>query len=586
MFNTGATISSLSHSSGNGTDPARRRSGSVGSLLRSIASNASTAPVVPYPISNAEWEVEPNEAHDDPFARPPPTPSSTTSTPGPSATPTRVDSGAAGSMLGGNLSANRLVSALEAIEEPDNGSPPNVSLDDFTDAPEPGPEDVERVMTPLPTHLSPTRTRSNSTNSSVFREHLGEYGGEMSGSTANGYATPRREQVFEPTTPHNSPHFFPDSPPRRRTDRRASSPARPGGVPGIQATVDPRSAASSPMGTPSLARNRSSSLRQFAATLGTASPGRLASIRRLRSSLRRRSQSPPPLRQAGDVFERPSESSDSSFARQGVQDGVQHLEQTLPRQRPSPPVGLAPPPSARLSVGSRKAWWKHMSAGSRGSASSDSPWLSGVTLARSASVSDAMSYSGVPSRRPSEKTDAAGTLGPSVAESANARWSGYHLPPVVDVSPFSSSVFLPLPRRSGSSQRKSLRRTESSPAMIEQAAGLFDPTSFSLAAASSKLSAGSFVTARSKPHEPKEAAAGEQRPEAALGIELDELNHLVQTFVPLSADERKATTPASPSASSADFTPSSAAFFEEPEAMFSPVTPATDDEFRYKASGF
>jgi hypothetical protein len=233
---------------------------------------------------------------------------------------------------------------------------------------------------------------------------------------------------------------------------------------------------------------------------------------------------------------------------------------------PSRPVGLTPPPaSVRLSVASRKAWWKHLSATSHTSSS----------LAGSDSLPQ---HVGTPSGSVSRSSWYLERGRMAKFAAVNARWSGYQLPPLDAVSPLSSSLFLPEgARRSDSRDRKSLlRRTKSSPAIIDPLPHGADATMISFAA-SSKFSSASFVTAHSTTGQARSLLS-----DPNLGIELDELNHLVDTFVPLpardavgSAPSSAALTPLSPLFGS----PISDAVNGDDYDLVSPITPATPSAF-------
>lgn len=547
-----------------GPGSTRRRSSSVGSLLRSVVIPGAVVPPTYAPSIATDWEVEPNEEHDDPFARPPPTPSSAHTTPGPIATPTRAESLSGG--LGG-LAANRIVIALEAIEEPENGSPQNLSLDesrgDAVARPSTPSDDdhVERVVTPMPLDVESGRSRSNSSSGSLFREHIFDRdpgaNGDRSAFFAPVFYAPPGSEPSTPTAA-GPQRFVPESPPRRRTDRRASSPVRP------NFSSDDFGATEAVMSVPApttkiLARSRSTSARLF-------SPGKLISIRRFRSSLRRTSGRLRPVELEVQSIERPAESSEMSFTSEGTAD-ARAGQPSGPRPQL---LGLAPPADVRLSVGSRKAWWKHISTGSRVSSTDDSRIFRDFSQGPAASFEPPLPPSLL---RSSWSSQSIGTRALKTSASANARWSGYELPPLADVSPLSSSLFLPLARRSGSSKRQSLRRIESSPAMIENVHAVPEPTLLSLAAPSSKLSAGSFVTARSQL--PGHGASKSAEP--TLEVEFDGLGALGQTFTPLPDG-----TLSSPS-SSAPYTPMTPSFdsiatpfwSRGDQFPFSPLTPVS-----------
>ena len=593
IFNGGAATTPTgkgSNSATSPTTPTRRRSSSVGSLLRSVVpGGAPASDATEHLTSPPEWDVEPNEAHDDPFARPPPTPSepTSTSTPAPSATPTRAETpGAAGS-----LAPSRLVRALEAIKEPENGSPPNPASsveegqnhdDDEEDArPLSEGDHLERVLTPtaFPYSLEEqrahaSRSRPDSAASSLFREHVG--------ASSLPLATPTVTSGFglDQTTPiavETRGRIPPDSPPRKRTETRPAAPSDfPSRLGDVGATPTSPTGTSDSLATP---RNRSSSLRLLASSLASSGSARLVTLRRIRSSLRRRSPSPSPR----GTNERPSESSELSFSCRGADASLPDLHGDADRQipssedakpmtrpaTPSRPVGLTPPSaSVRLSVASRKAWWKHLSAASHTSSS----------LAGSDPLQQQAGTPSDPVSRSSWYLERGRMTDREKFAAVNARWSGYQLPPLDAVSPLSSSLFLPEgTRRSDSRERKSLlRRTKSSPAIIDPLPGGVEATMMSFAA-SSKFSSASFVTARSTTGQARSLMS-----DPTLGIELDELNHLVDTFVPLpvrdaigSAPSSAALTPLSPLFCS----PTTNSVNGDDYDLVSPITPATPSGF-------
>ncbi|GAA5986484.1 hypothetical protein JCM10908_003770 [Rhodotorula pacifica] len=609
LFNSGGvpplpTPASTVTSSGPSIATTRRRSSSVGSLLRSVVASGPAPAAAAPAVASPDWEVEPNEAHDDPFARPPPTPSTPTPTPAAIATPTRAESIAA---AGGAVAPSRLVRALEAIEEPENGSPPNpassadgVDVDELATRPSSEGDHLERVMTPLATasaaveedRACSARSRSDSAASSIFREHFDDEEYHLPTYATPPPATPTlpTSPVLEYSTPSLDEHDGrppPNSPTRRRTDRRASSPVRPSASfdfpsrsPGAGNTPSTLAAPS-----PTLSRNCSSSLRLFAANLASSGSAKLVSLRRIRSSLRRRSPPPSPSPSPRGTDARPSESSELSFSCRGAKASVPELpesvaqaEQATPPRSVSPThiVALVPPPpaSVRLSVGSRKAWWKRRSVASRASSSYESGYDSSDKSTHRHSrlllVPDCLATD--PAASNWLRTAEASTGGrPSAA--ANARWSGYQLPPLDDISPMHSDLCLPEGLlRSDSRNSHNLRRTESSPAMIGHLPSMprdMADATFRSFAASSKFSSASFVTAHS--------TTDTSSAVATFGIELDELNHLVNTFAPLPVEDATGSPPSSaalsPQSPLFDLSKSNCAV--DDDDLISPVTPAT-----------
>lgn len=592
------TVSNLSPST-----PTRRRSSSVGSLLRAVVPSPPASANPAFPASLTEWEVEPNVALDDPFARPPPTaPSTPTSL---TATPTRAEAQTAGS-----LAPSRLVRALEAIEEPESGSPANPSSsveEEEGDRRSHGEvamsassegDNLQRVLTPMPftrsqeeqwphsdaTHRSKSESCEHRSRVDQPVYHTPPPARPTSSSTSG-------LELITPTAQHRA-RLPPDSPSRRRTDRRASSPRRsvdpldfpsPRKAGGGGTGSSPMSP--SPSGSSAFARNRASSLRLLATSLASSGSARLVALRRIRSSLRRRSRSPSPL----GTDARPSESSELSFSCRGaeasmpdlqteVAGGLRYEEAHSTKSVPPLPLfGLArpPPTEARLSGGSHQAWWTHPSSSCQTSSSSESLDPSN---GRSAGHRSSSLLSGQPISAPfALSIDAGGTGSGGASAVANARWSGYQLPPLADVSPLNSSLFLPAGvRRSSSSTRKSLRRMKSSPAMIGHVPSMPNATVISFAV-SSKFSSASFVTAQSNSGRLEPSSS----PESTLGIDLNELDHLVDTFVP--APDAASSAPSSAAA----LTPRSALFGspltssanDDNHDLISPITPATPSEF-------
>ncbi|GJN89679.1 hypothetical protein Rhopal_002666-T1 [Rhodotorula paludigena] len=220
------------------TGPNRRRSGSVGSLLRSVASVGATGSIslrgsltpTPTPtreLTSPSWDVEPNEAEDDPFARPAPPPPA--STPAVALDPSTED---------GQGQALRLVRALEAIQEPESGSREGstrsgeresalVSHDDDED--EYVTSEVERVVTPQPTDYDVgfadrLLSRRPSEVSSIFYEHM-DSAPSASSVSSIGSLVRAPLDFSSPSGPLelSSPLVPIPSTPRRRTDKRATS---------------------------------------------------------------------------------------------------------------------------------------------------------------------------------------------------------------------------------------------------------------------------------------------------------------------------------------------------------------------------
>ena len=250
-----AAASTLSPSFGGG----RRRSGSVGSLLRSVAagkglSGMSTgasgrSSTTPTPTGDLSfWEVEPNESEDDPFAaRSLPPSISSASLRGARSIASLRPSSASGARsvldVADEAGATKLRRALEAIHEPaTEGSRESSARTSKYSAPAPGSDDacegLERVLTPAP---APSRAsfedstfgggsglhRHASSTGSQFREHLDSPSpaSSLSGLSA---ATALQLGLVLPADNALGLETPVVSLPRRRTDQKASmSPTVP-----------------------------------------------------------------------------------------------------------------------------------------------------------------------------------------------------------------------------------------------------------------------------------------------------------------------------------------------------------------------
>lgn len=164
--------------------PTRSRSGSAGSLLRTLKRESAAPSVV---STVGEWEIEPNEEVEDPFAR---------------VTPTRTASSRGKSLeaLGGAEAGTGVIEEEGSFEDEMDGGETGsiidygseVSVYEDGEEGEGEEEVVERVLTPVPDtprdsldavvtrqpHPPPvsrntlTRTRSSSNASSIFVEHF------------------------------------------------------------------------------------------------------------------------------------------------------------------------------------------------------------------------------------------------------------------------------------------------------------------------------------------------------------------------------------------------------------------------------
>ncbi|GAA5844068.1 hypothetical protein JCM9279_003721 [Rhodotorula babjevae] len=242
-----AAASALSSSFGG-----RRRSGSVGSLLRSVAAGrglggmstgaSGRSSTTPTPTGDMSFgEVEPNESEDDPFAaRSVPPSISSASLRGARSVASLRPSSASGARstldVADEAGATKLRRALEAIHEPaTEGSREGSARTSRYSAPAPGSDDegegLERVLTPAP---APSRAsidestfgggsglyRQASSTGSQFREHLDSPSpspaSSLSGATALhlGLVLPA-DNALGLETPVVSL-------PRRRTDQKTS----------------------------------------------------------------------------------------------------------------------------------------------------------------------------------------------------------------------------------------------------------------------------------------------------------------------------------------------------------------------------
>ncbi|BGP47255.1 hypothetical protein JCM10450v2_003107 [Rhodotorula kratochvilovae] len=525
----------------------RRRSGSVGSLLRTVAAGAGASTrssLTPTPTPTREvggmswWDVEPNESEDDPFARSAPPSASSASL---RERGSRVDLAEEGVAL-------RLRRALEAIEEPPTGSREG-SARTSAKCSSPAEEDeeneaVERVLTPTPSRASGEEPsfgrvlhRQASGTSSIFREHLDSPLSPGSTSSLSSLtettAHPLDSSITVPNALGLEGPLVPVNvtPRRRRTDQKASmSPSASagrrlrealkvesddevtapqflfGGTTGSSSAGDSFGARSapavasallhSPRRTTRSERARPSILPLAGAFPSSASPP-LAPIQRSASftfrSKRSSSASSPSLLAAPALAlrrmrrrspsphstSRISESSDLSFACRGAMASVSDLN--APASGVAPTLALpdsssdgeealekvadetAVPSGAGVP---RRPWWNRL-PGSRPSTpylrSSTSPIVprrsstapSSTAFGRSRSATVGSSALLAPRSSIDEHSSAS-----SHARSASVpllsgphalRWSQLQLPPIRDVSPFSSSIFHP--RRSGSDDR-------------------------------------------------------------------------------------------------------------------------------------
>ncbi|GAA5994252.1 uncharacterized protein JCM10292_001955 [Rhodotorula paludigena] len=232
----GGGISPTSSVSLAGAGPNRRRSGSVGSLLRSVASvgaigsislrdSLTPTPTPTRELTSPSWDVEPNEAEDDPFARPAPPPPA--STPAAALEPSAED---------GQKQALRLVRALEAIQEPESGSREGSTRSGERESAlvshaedEYVTSEVERVVTPQPTDYDADfagrlLSRRPSEVSSIFYEHM-DSAPSASSVSSIGSLVRAPLDFSSPSSPLelSSPLIPIPSTPRRRTDKRATS---------------------------------------------------------------------------------------------------------------------------------------------------------------------------------------------------------------------------------------------------------------------------------------------------------------------------------------------------------------------------
>ncbi|GAA6051249.1 hypothetical protein JCM3770_005894 [Rhodotorula araucariae] len=508
----------------------RRRSGSVGSLLRSVAARASSRScVTPTPTPTREyggtdwWDVEPNENEDDPFARSAP-PSVASISLRERAPP--IDLTEEGGVL-------RLRRALEAIEEPPTGSREgsartsamDVSFPDVDDDDDDDDDELERVLTPMRSrpsyeapHVEHLRRRRMPGAGSAFRDHVHSPLSPGSTASLSALTAATAHPLSSPTSALSAveletPCLPSDCTPRRkRTDQKASiSPsARVGrqlqGVNGDGERITPQflfggttssSSACSPLlassapavasallGSPRRA-TRSERTRPSILPPGGACPPSAStpvpriqrsasfSFRSLRSStssspsilaapalalrrMRRRSPSP-------HSTSRISESSDLSFACRGDMASVGDLHASTG----GPAVLVLPSSSsdgdetldkaardAKVGPGAgvpRRPWWNRL-PGSRPSTpylrSSADPIVPRGSFSAPSSIRSRPASAGssllVAQRVSVDNKHSSASSHERCASApllAGLRWSQLQLPPVRDVSPFSSMIF-------------------------------------------------------------------------------------------------------------------------------------------------
>ncbi|BGP23890.1 proteophosphoglycan ppg4 [Rhodotorula toruloides] len=644
----------------------RRRSGSVGSILRSFTAGTGGRPSMETKASVSAgpslwWDVEPNEEEDDPFVRSapaPPLPSSSVSM-----SRTSTDGEPSTDEGNGAVTPLRLKKALlEAIQEPDGGdaalASPARRLDD---------DEMERMLTPPPAHgeefdprdhkNSPSaassiayayraRSASQSSSGSVFREHLISSDGDTSSMPPPSPSSSLALSTFAAFGGGSLPSS-PVLAPRRRTDamisplvlpRRMNSEGanEPSTAPQISSPTVVSTRTSSPSITPKASRfprrlsrqKRPSilSLRSNSAfsssPAGNATPQRrspsssvlptrsstvsassnslfsspaFASLRRITTP--RRPPSPVPSN-------RPSESSDLSFACRGLVDSSSDFNVSVANI--IPPLLIPARPSnaedevervelpssvrtkyrSRTSKGNRNAWWKQIPSGSRPTNLYRSDSRASPRVRRtSAPARSSGSYSRPPSYASGSSTPRyfqsaaieAGTPGqlPGHSRSVSlplslppvpAPSSRFQLPAINDVSPIGSSIFHLPSRLSGGSPRSN--RSRSGQKSSSRIAVPVTMPSASFANQQVLVETSSYDTANTSPDC---AIAGERflttpTPEP-LAHELHELTTLVRRFAGSdSADIWTSDGSATPTStiSSLPFTPLSPVFSLDP----------------------
>ncbi|BGP07205.1 hypothetical protein JCM10049v2_003036 [Rhodotorula toruloides] len=665
---TNTPASSISRATG------RRRSGSVGSILRSFAAGTGGRPSMETKASVAAgqglwWDVEPNEEEDDPFVRsapPLPLPLASSSV---SMSRASTDGEPSTDEGSGAVTPLRLKKALlEAIQEPDGGdaalASPTRRVDD---------DEMERMLTPPPPHIddfdsrhkhSPSaassiayayraRSASQSSSGSVFREHLdtsdgdtssmpppspssslalstfAAFGGGRASVPSSPVLAPRRrtdamisplmlprrvasEGANEPSIPQqvaspaststrtSSPSITPKA---SRLPRRLSRQKRPS-ILSLRSnsafSTSPASNATPQRRSPSfsLLPTRSSTVSASSNTLFS-SPA-FASLRRITTP--RRSPSPVPSN-------RPSESSDLSFACRGLVDSSSDFNVSI-FNTPPPFVAPAGPsqtgdevekvetPSSsrtkrrsRTTKGSRNAWWRQLPSGSRPSTLyRQNSLASGRVRPTSAPARSSGSYSRPPSygsgssaARYLQASQVEGGAGGSSSghirsvslplplppvPSTPPPLSRFELPAINDVSPIGSSIFHLPSRLSGGSPRST--RSRGSPKVSARVAVPVTMPSASFADQQSLRETSSYDTANTSPDY---AVGGERFPTTPtpepLAHELHELTSLVRSFAgspggEISTSDGSAT-PTS-TISSLPFTPLSPVFSLDPSS--------------------
>ncbi|KAK4334348.1 hypothetical protein RTBOTA2_003100 [Rhodotorula toruloides] len=373
---THTPASSISRATG------RRRSGSVGSILRSFTAGTGGRPSMETKASAAAgpglwWDVEPNEEEDDPFVRsapPLPLPASSSSV---SMSRASTDGEPSTDEGSGAVTPLRLKKALlEAIQEPDGGdaslASPTRRIDD---------DEMERMLTPPPPHIedfdsrnkhSPSaassiayayraRSASQSSSGSVFREHLDMSDGDTSSMPPPSPSSSLALSTFAAfggggrTSVPSSPVLAP----RRRTDamisplmlprRVASEGANDSSTPQQVASPTPASTrTSSPSITPKASRLPRRLLRQKRPSiLSLRSNSAFSTSPASNATPQRRSPSFSPLPTRSSTV---SASSNSLFSSPAFAS-LRRI--TTPRRSPSPVPSNRPSESSELSFACR-----------------------------------------------------------------------------------------------------------------------------------------------------------------------------------------------------------------------------------------
>ncbi|BGP31246.1 hypothetical protein JCM10296v2_003010 [Rhodotorula toruloides] len=644
----------------------RRRSGSVGSILRSFTAGTGGRPSVETRASVVAgpglwWDVEPNEEEDDPFVRsaPPPLPLASSSV---SMSRASTDGEPSTDEGSGAVTPLRLKKALlEAIQEPDGGdvalASPTRRIDD---------DEMERMLTPPPPRIedfdsrhkhSPSaassiayayraRSASQSSSGSVFREHLDTSdcdtssmpyppspssslalstfaafgGGGRTSLPSSPVLAPRRrtdamisplmlprrvaregpndpssqEQVASPTpasTRTSSPSITPKA---SRLPRRLSRQKRPS-ILSLRSnsafSTSPASNATPQRRSPSFSLLPARSSTVSASSNSLFSSPAFASLRRITTP--RRSPSPVPSN-------RPSESSELSFACRGLVDSLSDVNVSLSNSLPpfagdevekvETPSSVRLKRRSRISKGTRNAWWKQLPSGSRpgtlyrqnslashrvrrtsapargssGTYSRPPSYGSGMSAARYLQASHAEEGAGGSSSGHSRSISLPLPLPP--VPSTPPPSSRFELPAISDFSPIDSSIFQLPSRLSGGSPRST--RSRGSPKVSARVAVPVTMPSASFADQQCLREISSYDTANTSPDY---AVAGERFPTTPtpepLAHELHELTSLVRSFAGSPGGEFSTSdglaTPTS-TTSSLPFTPLSPVFSLDP----------------------